>query len=79
MAGELVEPMDELTVDEYGFVYLGTVRICRIANDGALEFLDSSRLRSNGRGSRYVYIAPDAFYHFIIEATVTATIRAEHS
>ena len=68
--------MDELTVDEYGFVYLGSVRICRITNEGALEFLDRSKLRSAGRGSNYVYVTPEAFYHFIIEATVRATLKA---
>ena len=69
--------MDELTVDEYGFVYLGAVRICRITNDGALEFLDRSKLRSAGRGSNYVYITPDKFHHFIVEAIVKATIKAK--
>ncbi len=69
--------MDELTVDEYGFVYLGAVRICRITNDGALEFLDRNKLRSAGRESRYVYATPEAFYHFIVEAIVKATIKAK--
>lgn len=69
--------MDKLRVDEYGFVYLDHVRICRIALDGRLEFLDRNKLRSDRRGSQYVYAAPETFYRFIVESLVRATVKAD--
>ena len=70
--------MDELTVDEYGFVYLSKMRVCRITNDGRLEFRDRQKPRSRLRGSHYVYVMPEAFYRFIVTAIIEATVRYEH-
>lgn len=68
--------MDELTVDEYGFVRLSGMKVCRITNDGRLEFRDGHRNRSRARGSHYVYATPEVFYRSIVEAIVKATLKA---
>ena len=48
--------MDEIWIDEYGFVWLGEFRLpFRLVGD-ELEFVDKDRRRCHERGGRYVRV-----------------------
>jgi hypothetical protein len=51
--------MDEIEVDEYGFVWLGGLKIFRLTSWGLLEFYDRDRIRCDKRGSKFVYATPE--------------------
>ncbi len=50
--------MDEVRVDENGFVWVGGLKVCRLTPWGLLEFFDRDRRRSEVRGSNFVYAKP---------------------
>jgi len=56
--------MDELSIDEYGFVYISGLKICRIAS-GYIEFFDRNKRRSEKRGSSFVYVTSIQLYSFL--------------
>lgn len=60
--------VDEITVDENGFVFVGGLKVCRLTNMQMLEFYDRDRRRSDERGSHFVYVTPERFAKAIQEA-----------
>ena len=60
--------VDEITVDENGFLWVGGMKICRLTNIGMIEFYDRDRRRSEQRGSHYVYATLDRLTKAIQEA-----------
>lgn len=57
--------LDELSLDENGFVWLGDFKICRLTPWGLVEFYDRDKKRASKRGSHYVYTTPSVLYQLI--------------
>lgn len=57
--------LDELEVDEAGYVWLGGMRICRIVVGGWIEFYDRNRIHSRIRGSPFVYTTPEELHRVL--------------
>lgn len=63
--------MSKLLLCENNFVRLDGVLICRITNEGDLEFYDKDKRRSEERGTPYVTISLDDFIPLVIEVKHT--------
>lgn len=66
---------NEIKVDENGYVWIGGVKICRLAW-GLVEFYDKDKRRSEVRGSSYVYVTPEKL-HEVFTATRPMIMNAE--
>lgn len=47
----------DVSVDASGFVYVGDVKVARVAGPGQLAFFDKNKARSSARGSNEVVVA----------------------
>jgi hypothetical protein len=57
--------MDEIIVDDYGYVYVGGLKVFRLAVGDLVEFFDRNKRRSEKRGSSFVYVTPAQLCKFL--------------
>lgn len=61
--------METLYIDDFGFVWLDNFKVCRITNQGDIEFFDRDRRRAERRGSAYIYISSTDLANFLLRIT----------
>jgi len=73
--------MDEVRVDEHGYVWISGMKICRLTPWGSIEFYDRDKRRAEVRGSNFIYANPahlcQIFSEISHESTTTPCTTAE--
>lgn len=62
---------DRVVVDNRRFLRIDGIKVCRVTNDGLLEFKDKDGRRSRHRGSAYVTVYADQISQAVENVSLT--------